>query len=57
MQSVFTDEIGVKALLDFMKHTGLGYYRMVRCRSTPLEKDKENMDEGESELGFDAFDG
>jgi hypothetical protein len=46
IQSVFKDEMGIKALLDFAKYTGLGYCKIVRCRSTPLEKDKENMDEG-----------
>jgi hypothetical protein len=57
MQSLFMDETGVMALLDFMKHTGFRYSKMVRCRSTPLEKDQEKIDEGQSELGFDTFHG
>jgi hypothetical protein len=57
MQSLFTDKMRVMALPDFAKHTGLGYSKMVRCRSPPLDKDDKKMDEGQSELGFDTFDG
>jgi hypothetical protein len=45
MQSLFIDKIGMKALLDFAKHTGLGYCKMVRCRSTLLEEEDEKKDE------------
>jgi hypothetical protein len=45
------------ALLDFARNIGLGYCRMVRCRSTLLDKDKEKIDNGQSELEFDTFDG
>jgi hypothetical protein len=57
MQSLFMEEMGVMALLDFAKYTGLGYNKMVRCRSTLLEQDKEKIDEGQSEWGFDTFNG
>jgi hypothetical protein len=44
MQSLFMDEMGVKALLDFTKYTGLGYCKIVRWRSTPLEEEDEKKD-------------
>jgi hypothetical protein len=45
------------ALINFVKNTGLGYCKMVRCRTTPLDKDEEKIDMEQSELGFEAFDG
>jgi hypothetical protein len=55
--SLFKDEQGITALLDFARNTGLGYCRTVRSRTIPLDKDEDKMDEEQSELGFDAFDG
>jgi hypothetical protein len=40
------DQIGAKAVLDFSKNTGLGYCKIVRCRSTPLEEEDEEKNKG-----------
>jgi hypothetical protein len=56
IQSLSKDEWGITALLHFARNIGLGYYRIVRCRSIPLDKDAEKMNEGQWELGFNAFD-
>jgi hypothetical protein len=55
--SLFKDESGIMALITFVKNTGLGYCKTVRCRTTPLDKDMENIDTEQSELGFKVFDG
>jgi hypothetical protein len=57
IRSLFNDEQGIMALLDFARNMGLGYCRMVRCRTIPLDKDEEKMDEEQLEFGFDTFDG
>jgi hypothetical protein len=57
IQSLFKDKWGIMALLHFARKTGLGYHRMVRCRTILLDKDKEKMNEEQLELGFDALDG
>jgi hypothetical protein len=46
MQLLFKDKIGVKVLLHFAKHTGLGYCKMVRYTSTLLEEEDKEKDEG-----------
>jgi hypothetical protein len=57
VQLLFKNEWGITALLDFARNMGLGYCRMVKCRTTLLDNDEDKMDEGQLELGFDAFDG
>jgi hypothetical protein len=57
LQYLFKDEKGTMALTRFARNTGIGYSRMVTCRTTPLENDEEKMDMGITTLGFVAFDG
>jgi hypothetical protein len=57
LQLLFKTEIGIMALINFARITGLGYCKIVRCRTTPLENDEERMDMGIAALGFAAFDG
>jgi hypothetical protein len=57
LQLLFKDEKGIMALIKFARNTSLGYCKIVQCRTTPLENDKERMDMGIAALGFVAFDG
>jgi hypothetical protein len=49
--------MGIMALIKFARNTGLGYSKMVTCRTSPLENNEEKMDMGITTLGFVAFDG
>jgi hypothetical protein len=55
--SLFKDKKGITALINFTNNTGLGYCKMVRHRTTPLDKEEEKMDMEQSELGFEVFNG
>jgi hypothetical protein len=57
LQSLCKHEPGVKVLLDFARHIGLRYCKMVRYSSTQPEEQDEKKDEWQSEMGIDAFNG